>query len=57
MSEHPDEESLRASQKRIQPFLDCVSYLLAKRWLQEQRQESQKPPQEEPEQRDEPSAS
>jgi hypothetical protein len=49
MAEPADEESLQASQKRVQPFLDCVSYLLAKRWLRDQRQQEEKPPQEGPE--------
>ena len=45
MAEPADEESLRAAQKRVRPFLDCVAYLLAKRWLRDQRQEEDKPPQ------------
>jgi hypothetical protein len=49
MAEHADEESPRASQKRVQPFLDCVAYLLAKRWLRDQRQQDEKPPQQKPE--------
>lgn len=48
MSEPSDEESLRAAQKRVQPFLDCVAYLLAKRWLQDQRQQEDKPQQKHP---------
>ena len=43
MSEHPDKESVRNAQKRIEPFLDCVAYLLAKRWLRDQRQEEETP--------------
>ncbi len=53
MSEHPD------SQKRLTPFLDCISYLLAKRWLKDQRQAA-RPPRERQEglvHRDEPSES
>ncbi len=45
MAEHAEEESQQACQKRVQPFLDCVAYLLAKRWLKEQRQQDDKPPQ------------
>jgi hypothetical protein len=43
MPEHADEPSPDASQRRVQPFLDCVAYLLAKRWLREQRQQEEKP--------------
>ena len=39
MAEVADEESLRAAQGRIQPFLDCLACLLARRWLRDQRQE------------------
>ncbi len=39
MAEHADEESRQAYQKRVRPFLDCVAYLLAKRWLRDQRQQ------------------
>ena len=56
MPDHPHEEPLPESHKRVQPFLDCISYLLAKRWLHDQRQEEEKPPQERPEHRDESSA-
>jgi hypothetical protein len=34
-----------AAQRRIQPFWDCVAYLLAKRWLQDQWQQEETPPQ------------
>ena len=37
MVDHPDKELSRDDQKRLQPFLDCVAYLLAKQWLQDQR--------------------
>jgi hypothetical protein len=43
MPEHADEPTPDASQRRVQPFLDCVAYLLAKRWLRDQRQEEEKP--------------
>jgi hypothetical protein len=36
----PAEEAPPASQKRVQPFLDCVAYQLAKRWLRDQQQEN-----------------
>ena len=46
MSEGSNEDAARNAQKRMQPFLDCISFLLAKRWLREQRerreQESEK---------------
>jgi hypothetical protein len=48
MSEPSDEEFLRAAQKRAQPFLDCVAYLLAKSWLRDQRQQEKKPSQKKP---------
>jgi hypothetical protein len=48
MAEHADEEIQRANPKRVQPFLDCIAYLLAKRWLREQRQQDEKPPQNTP---------
>ena len=56
MAEPADDESSHATQKRVQPFLDCIAYLLAKRWLQDQRQEAAQPPQETSERGDEPSA-
>jgi len=46
MSEHPHEDSECHAQKRFQPFLDCVAYLIAKRWLREQQQEDDKHPRE-----------
>lgn len=49
MAEPADEESLRAAQKRVQPFLDCVARLLANRWLRDQRQPEEEPPQNRPE--------
>jgi hypothetical protein len=56
MSDHPQEKPPSESHKRVQPFLDCISYLLAKRWLRDQRQQTAEPPQERPESCDEPSA-
>ena len=44
MSEQPD-DTARNAQKRVQPLLDCISYLLAKRWLREQREQESKKPQ------------
>jgi len=29
--------------KRLDAFLDCIAYLLAKRWLRDQRQQEEKP--------------
>ncbi len=49
MAQHADNESPRAYQERVQPFLDCVAYLLAKRWLRDQRQHEERPPQKKPE--------
>ena len=43
MAEPADEESPRATQKRVQPFLDCIAYLLAKRWLRDQREQPAQP--------------
>jgi len=43
MSDQPDEDSARAAQERVQPFLDCVAYLLARRWLREQRDQTEEP--------------
>lgn len=47
MTEDPEEEFPQDVQNRLQPFLDCVAYLLAKRWLRDQRQGPAQPPQEE----------
>ena len=44
MPKQTNEDSARQLQKRLQPFLDCVARLLAKRWLHDQRQEEEKPP-------------
>jgi len=49
MTEDSDQDPPRACQKRVQPLLDCVAYLLAKRWLRDQRQQADKPPQRRPE--------
>jgi hypothetical protein len=57
MAEPADEDSSHTSQKRVQPFLDCVAYLLARRWLRDQRQQQENHPQERQEPNDEPSAS
>jgi hypothetical protein len=43
MSQRSEEDLSPQEQKRLQPFLDCVAYLLAKRWLREQQQQKQKP--------------
>ena len=52
-AEHDDEQARKATQKRVQPFLDCVAYVLAKHWLRDQRQEQDKPLQERQSARDE----
>ena len=38
-------------ERRLEPFMDCLAFLLAKRWLREQRQseEIEKPSQDQPE--------
>jgi len=54
MSEQPDEDSARAAQERVQPFLDCVARLLARRWLREQRESTEEPPPTNDERPDEP---
>ena len=46
MSQHPGEDSSHRVQKRVNAFLDCIAYLLAKRWLRDQRQQEEKLPQE-----------
>ena len=43
MPKHPSEDSSNDSQKRIDAFLDCTAYLLAKRWLRDQRQQDNPP--------------
>lgn len=43
MPQHPSEDSPHRDQKRIEAFLDCIAYLLAKRWLRDQRQQEEKP--------------
>ena len=48
MAEHADDESRPASQKRVQTLLDCIAYLLAKRWPRDQRQLEEKSPQKKP---------
>lgn len=47
MPEHPPEQSVRGTPKRIQAFLDCLASLLAKRWLRDQRRHEQETPQDE----------
>lgn len=39
MADSTPEELPNAQKKRLQPFLDCVARLLAKRWLRNQRQD------------------
>jgi hypothetical protein len=53
MKQHPDEASLRDAQKRLDAFLDCIAYLLARRWLQDQRRAEEKPAPETRQPRDE----
>ena len=43
MPQHPSEDSPCPDQKRVEAFLDCIAYLLAKRWLRDQRQQEEKP--------------
>ena len=40
-------------QQRLTPFLDCIAYLMAKRWLRDQRQ-AEASPQDNPEHHDMP---
>jgi hypothetical protein len=42
MPEDSNADAARDAQKRVQPFLDCISFLLAKRWLREQREQESK---------------
>jgi len=48
MSQGPIEDSAHHghAQERLQSFLDCVAYLLARRWLRESRKNDEKHPQE-----------
>jgi hypothetical protein len=39
MPQHPTEETSARALQRLTKFLDCVAYLLARRWLREQQQE------------------
>ena len=39
MSKDSDDELSRNDEKRLQKFLDCFAYLLAKRWIRDQQQE------------------
>jgi hypothetical protein len=43
MAKRNNEEPSKAVQKHVQPFLDCVAYLLAKRWLRDQRRQTDQP--------------
>lgn len=38
MADDAEEEFPQDVQNRVEPFLDCVAYLLAKRWLRDRRQ-------------------
>ena len=53
MSDHPnpkpDPKLPPGTERRVEPFLDCLAFLLAKRWLREQRQSEEKPSQDQPE--------
>lgn len=54
MSQLPVEDSAREARNRLQSFLDCVAYLLAKRCLREQRRgKKESQPQEQPPRGDE----
>lgn len=57
MSNETDEKSAPKVPKRLQPFLDCISHLLAKRWLRDQKRTPQEPPQGAPPPRDESASS
>jgi len=48
-SPNPTPKSSTNTERRIEPFMDCLAFLLAKRWLREQRQSEEKPPQDQPE--------
>jgi len=39
MTDNANEKSARAKQNRVQSFLDCIAYLMAKHWLRNQRQQ------------------
>jgi hypothetical protein len=43
MTENNNKEPANRFPKFVQPFLDCVAYLLAKRWLQDQRGRNEQP--------------
>jgi hypothetical protein len=43
MPQNFSEDSSRRDQKRVEAFLDCIAYLLAQRWLRDQRQQEEKP--------------
>jgi hypothetical protein len=43
MPQHRSEDSSHHDQKRVEAFLDCIAYLMAKRWLRDQRQHEEKP--------------
>jgi len=42
---NPNQKPLPSTERRVEPFLDCLAFLLAKRWLREQRQSEENPPQ------------
>jgi hypothetical protein len=42
MPQNPSEDSSHRDRKRVEAFLDCIAYLLAKRWLRDQRQQEEK---------------
>jgi hypothetical protein len=48
MSEHFDEESPQSAPPRLRPFHDCLAFLLAKRWLRDQRQQEKTDPPQQP---------
>lgn len=45
MSNQTDGKSAPNVPKRLQPLLDCISHLLAKRWLRDQKRTPHQPPQ------------
>ena len=42
MPQNSSEDSSCPDRKRVEAFLDCIAYLLAKRWLRDQRQQEEK---------------
>jgi len=45
MSEHSNEDTTHTTHERLHPLLDCIAYLLAKRWLKDQRPPAETSPQ------------